>query len=60
MCGCGGGGRGEGSLPYKVYGDVPQVWVMFLHLLVFIRVIIQDSKYCFGLSFANSLYLLQS
>ena len=38
----GGGGAwgGEGVTPsIKVYGDVPQVWVMFSHLLVFIKVI---------------------
>ena len=36
----GGGGVRSGVTPYiKVYGDVPQVWVMFFHLLVFIRVI---------------------
>ena len=51
MCVCGGGGGGSefkpacngvntAWFPYiKVYGDVPQVWVMFSHLLVFIRVI---------------------
>ena len=32
------GGR-EGITPHiKVHGDVPQVWVAFSHLLVFIRV----------------------
>ena len=36
------GGGWRGVIPYiKVYGDVPQVWVMvmFSHLLEFIRVI---------------------
>ena len=46
-----------GVTPYiKVYGDVPQVWAMFSHLLVFIRVI--NSR--FELSFASGLYLLRS
>ena len=31
---------GGGGIPYiKVYGDGPQVWVLFSHLLVFIWVI---------------------
>ena len=51
----------EGVTPYiKVYGDVPQVCVMFSHLLVFIRVINSRFYVFSGLSFASGMYLLRS